>query len=554
MVAERKIAEFAIGKPDEDGTTDSVEECTLCMLYYSTGLNSCQQCHQGMCSDCFANLIDPTPKNSKCPFCDHGPFEIHFKGRKSTEELAAIREEEEKMKRIERAQLDAAIRAEEERMARKGRGESPSATPVTGIMDGVRERFDGTPAKVPDAAPLTADELAELPDEIRRAIEEEELRQRLVAFYRFRNPGKIKEVPKIVRTYGTHRKTELMAAMVARYGAEPSGEVAFSDVVDRLVFYYATKSRERMSREGIERMVRRFAGSEWRAMAAVVLESGPEPDPLAVPLPVGSTQPDSAIATSDDLGLSPQRSRAPSAAVPASGAGSPSNHQQLPQGGARAGVSPGISPSVSPSRSPARSPQPAPHDNRRLTDVTAQFKAETMRQRVVSILRFNRPDLLGHIDNVLAQYGERDPTSIIGHTTLTEASIRAIATRIGPEPSGTELREDTVNRVKNFYSKQVGQQRHDVETMVERFRGKEYELMAGLIVKYGAEPPGAPLPSNRRFEDSNEPPAGMGIPTHLKAAAPIALAQPDPDGVDDEELAVALRMSQEMARTQEGRA
>lgn len=60
MVLERKIAPFFRG--EEEGE----EECPICMLYYSGGLNRANCCQQGLCSECYLQIVPRANKTARC--------------------------------------------------------------------------------------------------------------------------------------------------------------------------------------------------------------------------------------------------------------------------------------------------------------------------------------------------------------------------------------------------------------------------------------------------------------------------------------------------------
>jgi len=138
LIAEKKLA--PIFKGVEESSSANCEECPICFLYYSGGLNRSTCCKQGICTECYLQIKVPNALQVVCPFCNAQKYSVIFSGPKSKEQKE--KEEEEQQKVIE---LQIKMRKEEEERDRqreiekkkkqeltdKSRTESPSQSSTT---------------------------------------------------------------------------------------------------------------------------------------------------------------------------------------------------------------------------------------------------------------------------------------------------------------------------------------------------------------------------------------------------------------------------------------
>jgi len=122
FVLERKVAPFYPGT--EESTHPFDEECPICMMYYSGGLNRARCCKKPICTECYFSIRPPGATSPvDCPFCLQPNYITSFTGpltdeerKKLDEELAKVKELENKMK-LEEIERDRA--REEERKKKK---------------------------------------------------------------------------------------------------------------------------------------------------------------------------------------------------------------------------------------------------------------------------------------------------------------------------------------------------------------------------------------------------------------------------------------------------
>jgi len=131
FVLERKVAPFYLGS--EESTHPFDEECPICMMYYSGGLNRARCCKKPICTECYFSIRPPGPTSPvDCPFCQQPNYITSFTGplsdeerKKQEEELAKVKELENKMK-LEEIERDRA--REEERRKKKEEAEQKKRT------------------------------------------------------------------------------------------------------------------------------------------------------------------------------------------------------------------------------------------------------------------------------------------------------------------------------------------------------------------------------------------------------------------------------------------
>eukprot|EP00003_Mantamonas_plastica_P008505 TRINITY_DN174_c0_g1_i3.p1 TRINITY_DN174_c0_g1~~TRINITY_DN174_c0_g1_i3.p1 ORF type:complete len:551 (+),score=168.40 TRINITY_DN174_c0_g1_i3:46-1698(+) len=126
MILSKKIAPRYPGMDDKESRTD--EECPICMLWYTGGLNRGKCCKASMCTECLLQVMKPTGESS-CPFCNACPFTVVFSGEKSDKE---IEQEEHDEQEVVQLQLKAEQEQREKELERqrdleRRRKENPDA-------------------------------------------------------------------------------------------------------------------------------------------------------------------------------------------------------------------------------------------------------------------------------------------------------------------------------------------------------------------------------------------------------------------------------------------
>lgn len=534
LVLTAALVEFSPGSDDEPQGADAqpAEECPTCLKYYTTGMNECTACRNGVCSNCFAQFMPP-PANTtvfarafakpskgpqtaplqlrdgaRCPFCDAAPVTFAVRARVSVEAFEAERAARQAVADQERALLDAAIREERERIERlQGKPPAapqppqqqphqqptPSAAPAAAATPRLATRSSLSASAAfaqrqhtaqPYDVAATGGALDDaLPPELLATVRHEEFRQRLITFYRFRAPGKLQDVPKLLNRYYDQRDT-LVAALVDKYGPEPRGPPLAEDVHARVVAFYAAKGIVKPHAE-VDAMLDRFAGEEWRLMAAVVLEHGDERNVLAVPPP----------------GLLQASSQAGAATAPSRG---PSTEGNAAAGSPQAAASAGAKPNNTP----------------------PMVRREALRRRVRTYLRFRAPHRLPELPQLLREY-----------RGVERELLEGLVAVHGAEPKGDELVRDVAARVRHLYATRVTPPRTDadVAALMTRFAGEEHNLLAAMVIKYGDEDDDMPPPPGG--------PVNRAVPAAASTGRQAVQAQKPSEEEDDENLRLALTLS-----------
>jgi len=106
LIFAKKLSPLHPGKeePDADG---HAEECPICFLFYSSGLNRSLCCKKGICTECFLQVKKPRI-DAICPFCNKTPYSVVYSGPLSSEERQKEHQEQQKV-----LELKIKIRAEE---------------------------------------------------------------------------------------------------------------------------------------------------------------------------------------------------------------------------------------------------------------------------------------------------------------------------------------------------------------------------------------------------------------------------------------------------------
>jgi hypothetical protein len=111
LILDRKLAPFFPGK-DSANEQDS-EECPICFLNYSGGLNRTKCCKKGICTECHLMIKKPAGEPS-CPFCNRTSYGVIFTGPLSKEERDQEFQEQQKV-----VELQIKMRQEEQEKDRE---------------------------------------------------------------------------------------------------------------------------------------------------------------------------------------------------------------------------------------------------------------------------------------------------------------------------------------------------------------------------------------------------------------------------------------------------
>jgi len=99
QILDKHVAPFYPGTPDPASPDD--EECPICMLYYTGGLNRSVCCNYSVCTECFYSLRPTANAPIQCPFCQRPDYAVRFSGPLTQEERKKIQDEEKKVKDLE---------------------------------------------------------------------------------------------------------------------------------------------------------------------------------------------------------------------------------------------------------------------------------------------------------------------------------------------------------------------------------------------------------------------------------------------------------------------
>jgi hypothetical protein len=112
LILSKKLSPFF---PPPESKSEDNEECPICLMCYAGGLNRSACCQQSICSECYLQVRkNPRDYHAECPFCKTRPYNITYKGPKTSEEK--FKEQMEEQKVIE---LQLKMRLEEEEKERK---------------------------------------------------------------------------------------------------------------------------------------------------------------------------------------------------------------------------------------------------------------------------------------------------------------------------------------------------------------------------------------------------------------------------------------------------
>eukprot|EP01125_Pyxidicula_operculata_P016544 TRINITY_DN56_c9_g1_i1.p1 TRINITY_DN56_c9_g1~~TRINITY_DN56_c9_g1_i1.p1 ORF type:complete len:225 (-),score=47.48 TRINITY_DN56_c9_g1_i1:200-874(-) len=102
LILDKKVAPFF---PSQEQPSGETEECPICLLYYTGGLNRSKCCKKGVCTECYFAIRPPSPTRVDCPFCQQANFTACYLGPLSVEERKKIEEEEIKVRELEQKAL-----------------------------------------------------------------------------------------------------------------------------------------------------------------------------------------------------------------------------------------------------------------------------------------------------------------------------------------------------------------------------------------------------------------------------------------------------------------
>jgi hypothetical protein len=118
LILEKKLAPISVGK--DETSEEGLEECPICFLYYSGGLNRSRCCRKGACTECYLQVKRPN-QSTTCPFCNHAQYIVTFTGPLTREEIAQEAQEQQKVQELKTIMRNEEIERDKQRMLEKER-------------------------------------------------------------------------------------------------------------------------------------------------------------------------------------------------------------------------------------------------------------------------------------------------------------------------------------------------------------------------------------------------------------------------------------------------
>jgi len=99
LISDKKMAPLSRGRVDPSDVQEGYEECPICFLYYTGGLNRSKCCKKGICTECYLQVRRPN-QPTNCPFCNHSQYIVSFTGPLSRDEIAKEMKEQRKVQEL----------------------------------------------------------------------------------------------------------------------------------------------------------------------------------------------------------------------------------------------------------------------------------------------------------------------------------------------------------------------------------------------------------------------------------------------------------------------
>jgi preprotein translocase subunit Sec61beta len=293
---------------------------------------------------------------------------------------------------------------------------------------------------------------------------------RLVRFYEQYNPEKLAGVDVTLQKFAGHEE-EMFAALVAKYGAEPDvnprppsntssgGPTSLAaDYHGRLTRYYATYNPEKLPT--VEGTLQKFAGREEEMFAVLVQKYGPEPPITSAPV------------------AAPQESERADYKQRLQRYYQHYNPDKLADVDATVAKYAGREEDMFAALVQKYGPEPPLQQ-----PPTAGAAASPYRDRLARFYQQYNPEKLSTVDATLAKFGGRE-----------EEMFQALVQKYGAEPRGIPHSAATPGdllyrtRLARFYERYNPEKVGMVDATLEKFAGREEEMFAALVHKYGPEP------------------------------------------------------------------
>ena len=309
-------------------------------------------------------------------------------------------------------------------------------------------------------------------------------RSRLIAFMQKYQPDKVGNADAILQKYAG-KETELFAQLVARYGPEPGAET----VRDRLVRFYQKYQPDKVG--NIDKILEAYAGRTDELFAQLVGKYGPEPPgPAAVPASTPATSSAAPAAATAPPSTSDHRSRLIAFMQ---------KYQPDKVGNADAILQKyaGKETELFAQLVSRYGPEPASASNG--TTVAAPIGAapagndcSAVRERLVRFYQKYQPDKMGNVDKILEAYAGRTDelfAQLVGKYGPEPVVQPAATVGAPPSASPTAASVDYRSRLIAFMQKYQPDKVGNADAILQKYSGKESELFAQLVSRYGPEPP-----------------------------------------------------------------
>eukprot|EP00759_Apiculatamorpha_spiralis_P019173 PhF_6_TR25323/c0_g2_i2/m.34988 len=261
---------------------------------------------------------------------------------------------------------------------------------------------------------------------------------RVAALYAKYAPDKLGNIDAAMKAYAG-REQELIDALIAKYGPEPTSS---GSMKDRVIVMYAKYSQEKIG--NVDAAMQAYAGREQELIDALVAKYGPEP---------------SGDMRSRVLAMYQKYAPDKVGNVDAAMKAYAGREQELIEAlVAKYGPEPASSP---------RAASVAPTSN------------GTLRARVLAMYQKYAPEKAGNVDAAMQAYAGRE-----------QELIDALVAKYGPEPGATSAgdKSDMRSRVLSMYQAYAPEKAGNVDAAMQAYAGREQELIDALVAKYGPEP------------------------------------------------------------------
>eukprot|EP00457_Paulinella_chromatophora_P007259 gb/GEZN01007281.1/.p1 GENE.gb/GEZN01007281.1/~~gb/GEZN01007281.1/.p1 ORF type:complete len:387 (-),score=56.34 gb/GEZN01007281.1/:235-1395(-) len=98
----------------EEEEEEEMEECPICLLFYTGGMNRATCCRHSICTECYLQVKDPKGAASTCPFCQSNRFHAVFRGALTADEKLEKQVEQQKVFELSIAKRNSELRRDRE--------------------------------------------------------------------------------------------------------------------------------------------------------------------------------------------------------------------------------------------------------------------------------------------------------------------------------------------------------------------------------------------------------------------------------------------------------